>query len=147
MKLLPPWSLAKRQEWAEAHPWLASVYSGLAASLLAVYIAVTKSIAFAVVLAVLIWLSVPLFALSIKRRWGQRPDASDHPRPTVRRLWSRASDRWLSRFMWFYALVAVASVFELIRDEDRGGAAFVLFLSIVAVATTATERRRRRAPP
>ncbi len=146
MDLVPPWSLAKRQEWAEAHPWLASVYGALGGSLPLVYMAVTASDRFALFLLICLWLSVPLLALVIKRRWGQRLDAEAHPRPTLRRLWSRTSDRWLSRFMWFYTALAVVSVFGLLSEEDRGSSAIVLLLSVIVVATARSERRRRSSP-
>jgi hypothetical protein len=87
MDLVPPWSLTKRQQWAEAHPLLASVYAALVGSLVPLYVAVTGSDRFAVFLLICLWLSIPLLAWGIKRRWGQRPDAEDHPRPTLRRPW------------------------------------------------------------
>jgi len=148
MDLVPPWSLTKRQQWAEAHPLLASVYAALVGSLVPLYVAVTGSDRFAVFLLICLWLSIPLLAWGIKRRWGQRPDAEDHPRPTLRRPWSRTSDRWLSRFVWFYMAMGVASLFGLLSDEVRGSSALVLLFSVFVAATTWFERRRRqRASP
>ena len=101
MNALPPWKLAEREEWAEARPWLAGFYFGLLMSLFsAVYpmiIGGTEQLYLAAIVGLASW---PLFAVGVKHRWGQRPDAKAHPPPTYRRRWSRASDTWLSWFMW-----------------------------------------------
>jgi len=93
MNALPPWKLAEREEWAEARPWLAGLYFGLLMSLFsAVYpmiIGGTEQLYLAAIVGLVSW---PLFAVGVKHRWGQRPDAKAHPPPTYRRRWSRASD-------------------------------------------------------
>jgi hypothetical protein len=54
-----------------------------------------------------------LFAVLAKRRFGERADAEDHPLPTYRRPWSRASDRFLTGIMMLGVLGLLATMIKL----------------------------------
>ncbi|MGH9196809.1 MAG: hypothetical protein ACRD1T_13830 [Acidimicrobiia bacterium] len=162
VKWLPPWSLAARGKWAEAHPWLAGFYFGLFFGLFfgllfglfmpilfAGYVAIPKSVRVAVLVGGLTWVvSGPLFALALKRRWFQRLDAENVDVASVlRRPWSRLSDRMLSWYIWIFAFSAIVSVSGLVTGPARVNAAFTLGVSLLILATTWAERRRRRTSP
>ena len=162
MKWLPPWSLAARGKWAEAHPWFAGFYGGLFFGLIwglffglflpilfAGYVAIPMSVRVAVSVGGLTWVvSWPLFALAVKRRWGQRPgDENIDLAAAIRRPWSRLPDRMLPRYIWIFAVIAIVSVFGLVTGPARVGAAFTLSVSLLIMAATWAERRRRRTSP
>lgn len=162
VKRLPPWSLAARGRWAEAHPWLAGFYFGLFFGLFwgllfglylpilfAGYVAIPMSGRVAVLVGGPTWVvSWPLFALAVKRRWFQRPgDENLDLASALRRPWSRLSDRMLSWYIWLFAVSAIVSVFGLVTGPARVGAALTLSVSLLILATTWAERRRRRTSP
>ena len=162
VKWLPPWSFAARGRWAEAHPWLAGFYFGLFFGLFwglsfglflpilfAGYVAIPNSVRLAVLVGGLTWVvSWALFALALKRRWFQRLDAETVDLASVlRRPWSRLSDRILWWYTWLSAFSALVSVFGLVTGPDRVSAAFTLSVFLLILATTWSERRRRRISP
>ena len=55
------------------------------------------------------------FAVGLKHRWGERPDAEDRPFGVFRPL-SRASDRFLFWFQWLGVAGIAGSVAPFIRD-------------------------------
>ena len=151
MNWLPPGSRATRSEWAEARPWLAGCYfatfmSVFAAFLFPLLIDSPASVGFKVLVGLLTWpLSATLFALGLKRRWGQRPEAEASPDPTARRIWSRASDRFLLGFMWLGIGGTVSWAVGLITGVDESWRAAIGIACGVWLATTTwAERRRRR---
>ena len=145
MNVLPPWKLAEREEWAEARPWLAGLYFGLLTS--PVYLMIigdTEQLYLAAVSGLVSW---PLFAVGVRHRWGQRPDAKAHPPPTYRRMWSRASDTWLSWFMWTgIAVVIFTPFFLLTRAVGTADGLIRLIAALYFTLSTWMERRRRRQP-
>lgn len=146
MNVLPSWKLAEREEWAEAHPWLAGLYFGLLMSLFyAVYLIIIGGTDQLYLAALGGLVSGPLFAVAVRHRWGQRPDAKAHPRPTYRRMWTRTSDTFLTWFMWMGIAVVVTTPFFLLTG-DVGTAAGLLGLIAALEITRSTwmERRRRR---
>lgn len=159
---LPPWSFAARGPWAEAHPWLAGFYFGLffglfwglffglfLSILFAGYVAIPRSVRVAFLVGGPTWVvSWPLFALGLKHRWFQRPGHETVDLASaLRRPWSRLSDRMLSWYIWLFAFSAIVSVSGLVTGPARVGAAFTLGLSLLILATTWAERRRRRTSP
>jgi len=155
---LPPWSFAARGRWAEAHPWLAGFYFGLFLGLFfgpflpilfAGYVAIPKSVGVAVWMGGLTWVVCwPLFALALKRRWFQRSGTENIDlAAALRRPWSRLSDRILSWYTWLFAFSTTVSVVGLVTGPARVSAAFTLFVSLLILATTCAERRRRRTSP
>ena len=147
MNARPPWKLAEREEWAEARPWLAGFYFGLLMSLFsAVYpmiIGGTEQLYLAAIVGLASW---PLFAVGVKHRWGQRPDAKDHP-PTYRRRWSRASDTWLSWFMWTGIASVILILFSFLTGTVRTAVGVIgLVAALDITVSTWMERRRRRRP-
>jgi hypothetical protein len=125
MNLVPPWSLAKRQEWARAHPWVAACYF---ATLMSVFLGFAlpvltgspASVRFKVFVAVVAWpVMAILFPVALDCRWGERPDAEASPPPSARRMWSRASDRFLLWWMWLGVVATVGWVVELVTGTYR----------------------------
>jgi hypothetical protein len=89
MDLVPPWSFAKRLEWARAHPWVAacyfatliSVFTGL---VLPILMGSPASVRFKVLVGLVTWpVTAMLFLVGLKRRWGERPDAEAAPPPRL----------------------------------------------------------------
>ena len=148
MNVLPPWKLAKREEWAEARPWLAGLYFGLLMSLFsAVYLMIIGRAEQLYLAALGGLVSGPLFAVGVKHRWGQRPDAKAHPPPTYRRMWSRTSDTWLSWFMWTGIAVVIFTPFFLVTRAVGTAAGLIrLVAALYFTLSTWMERRRRRRP-
>jgi Na+/H+ antiporter NhaD/arsenite permease-like protein len=99
----------------------------------------------AAVLAALGLVTWPLFAMSIKHRWGQRPDAKDRPHPTPRRMLSRSSDRWLSWGLWFGLACIVFTPISLLTGGISVPVALVTLVGAVYLATATWMERRRRA--
>jgi hypothetical protein len=148
MKVLPPWKLAEREEWAETLPWLAGFYVSLLVSLFfAVYptiIGGTEQLYPAALVGLVSW---PLFAVGVKLRWGQRPDAKAHPPPTYRRMWSRMSDTWLSFFMWAGLSVVILTPYFLLTGAIGTADGLIRLIPALYFAlSTWMERRRRRRP-
>jgi hypothetical protein len=148
MNVLPPWKLAEREEWAEARPWLAGLYFGLLMSpFFAVYpmiIGGTEQPYLAALVGLVSW---PLFAIGIRERWGRRPDAKAHPPPTYRRMWSRASDTWLSWFMWTGIAVVISTPFFLVTGAVGTADGLIrLIPALYFTLSTWMERRRRKRP-
>ena len=148
MNVIPPWKLSEREGWAEARPWLAGLYFGLLMSLFfAVYLMInggSEQLYVAVVVGLACW---PLFAVGVKHRWGQRPDAKAHPPPTYRRMWSRMSDTWLSWFMWTGIAVVIFTPFFLLTGAvGTAGGLIRLIPALFFTLSTWMERRRRRRP-
>jgi len=147
MNVLPPWKLSERMEWAEAHPWLAGFYFGLLMS--PVYLIIMGStervyLALAALEGLVSW---PLIAVGVKQRWGQRPDAKDHPPPTYRRLWSRASDAFLSWFMWMGIVGVILTPLSLLAGTVRPALGLIgLVAALYMTRSTSMERSRRSDP-
>jgi hypothetical protein len=148
MNVIPPWKLAEREEWAEARPWLAGFYYGLRMSLVfAVYIIIIGGAEQLYLAALAGLVSWPLFAVGVKHRWGQRPNAKAHPAPTYRRMWSRASDTWLSWFMWLGIAGSFFVPFFLLTGAVGTAAGLIGFIAALDITrSTWMERRRRRRP-
>ncbi len=151
MDLIPPWSFAKRQEWARKHPWVATCYfatlmSVFAGFVLPLLMRSPASLRFKVLVGLVTWVvTALLLSVALKRRWGERPDAEAQPAPSARRMWSRASDRVLLWWMWFGVAVTVAAAVELLTGDDRSPAMVLgLPCGIWWATTTWAERRRRR---
>jgi hypothetical protein len=162
VKWLPPWSFAARGRWAEAHPWFAGFYFGLFFGLFwgllfglflpilfAGYVAIPISIRVAAWVGGPTWvISWPLSALAVKRRWFQRPGTENIDlAAALRRPWTQLSDRMLPWYIWIFAFSTIVSVFGLVTGPARVGAAFTLIVSLLILATTWAERRRRRISP
>jgi hypothetical protein len=148
MNVLPPWKLAERYEWAQARPWLAGFYCGLLMSLFfAVYpviIGGNEQLYLAALVGLVSW---PLFAIGVKERWGQRPNAKAHPAPTYRRMWSRMSDIWLSFFMWAGLSVVILTPYFLLTGAVGTVDGLIRLIPALYFAlSTWMERRRRRRP-
>jgi hypothetical protein len=151
MDLVPPWSFAKRQEWARAHPWVVACYFATLTSVftgfvLPVLMGSPASVRFKVLVGLVTWpVTAMLLVVGLKRRWGERPDAEASPPPSARRIWSRASDRFLLWWMWFGVAATVVSALELVTGADRSWApALAVAFGSWWVTTTWGERRRRR---
>ena len=86
---IPPRSLAARTEWAKAHPWIAATYFGLFfAPFLTVFLWFEhrSTIKFAVIFGLVTWpVMTVLFAVGLKRHWGERPGTESHGSPSLRR--------------------------------------------------------------
>ena len=100
-----------------------------------------------VLLGTVTWLASGLvFALALKRRWLERRGAENYPAPTLRRLWSQPSDRFI-----FWAMVLAVASGLLSIGELMGGTkhpfSTVIGLSVSAWlwGTAFAERRRRQA--
>ena len=142
--ILPPWKLAEREEWAEARPWLAGLYFGLLMFPVYAVIVGGERLYLAALVSLVSW---PLFAVGVKDRWGQRPDAMAHPRPTYRRMWSRMSDTWLSWFMWMGFAIIILTAFALLTGVLGTAAGIIrLIPTLYFTLSTWMERRRRRRP-
>jgi hypothetical protein len=144
MSVLPPWKLAEREEWAEARPLLAGLYFSVLMFPVYAVIAGTGQLYLAALASLVSW---PLFAVGVKDRWGQRPDAKAHPPPTYRRMWSRMSDTWLSFFMWMGIAVVILTPFALLTGAVGTAAGLIrLVPALYFTLGTWMERRRRRRP-
>ena len=142
MSVLPPRKLAEREEWAEARPLLAGFYFGLLMFPVYAVIVGAERLYLAALVSFVSW---PLFAVGVKDRWGQRPDANAHPRPTYRRMWSRMSDTWLSWFMWMGIAVVILTAFALLTGVLGTAAGLIrLIPAFYFTLSTWMERRRRR---
>jgi hypothetical protein len=148
MNVLPPWKLAEREEWAEAHPWLAGLYFGLLMSLFfAVYPIIIGGTAQPYLAAIVGLASWPLCAVGVELRWGQRPDAKAYPPPTYRRMWSRRSDTWLSFFMWAGLSVVILTPYFLLTGAVGTADGLIRLIPALYFAlSTWMERRRRKRP-
>jgi hypothetical protein len=150
MDLVPPLSFAKRQEWTRAHPWVAACYFATLMSVftgfvLPVLIESPASVRFKVLVGLVTWpVAAMLLVVGLKRRWGERPDPEASPPPSARRMWSRASDRFLLWWMWFGVAAAVVSAVELVTGADRSWALVLAGACGIWGATTMWAERRRR---
>ena len=147
VRWLPHGSLAERQAWAEDRPWLAACYFGFGiAVLFGVAVGVRFGVGVGVLLAVVCWPSAGVFfALAVKYRGVERPNASAFAAPTIFRLWSRASDR----LIFWMMLVGMASgavwAGELVGHSTNLVVGVVGLGAAVWLAATAfSERARRR---
>jgi hypothetical protein len=147
----PPKSLAEQHEWAKAHPWLAGCEFGVMCFVLVVVLGLEKTTLWrsifvgAVVSAVAALSWVALVRFGTKRQWGEHPNADALPPPTVKRMWSRASDRYLWWTMILSALVFVVSAAGLATNSGHPATALVgLVAATWFVVTAWLERRRRR---
>lgn len=126
---------------------LSGFYFGLWMALgFGAYVAVRSGIELGFLVGGAIWAAAwPMFAIMTKRRWGLRPDIDDAATPTVRRPFSQASDRWLSLFMWIFAVGAVVLAVGLALGANRTvlGGFVPLVLDILFLWNTWTERRHR----
>jgi hypothetical protein len=134
-------------KWAGAHPWLAGCYFGLFLSaFLAVPVMIRASVWRGALLGIVTWSVVAvLFALGLKRRWGQRSGAEIYPAPTARRIWSRTSDRFLLGGVVLGIASALASAVGLLTGSDSPLVALLgLGASGWLAGPTWVERKRRR---
>ena len=94
----------------------------------------------------IMWPAMTLFAVAAhKHRIGEQPDAEEYPAPTLRRVWSRTSDRMLLWLMLAFIASAVAWLDEVLGGSGNAVAAVFWFgASVLAVASAVTERRMRR---
>ena len=152
MRWIPPRSLGDRTLWAEEHPWIAGCYFGL---MLTVFISAFEMIRTRASIWLVLAIGVPTwvfawvpFSLMVKRRFGQRPHAEQHPTPTWRRPWTRASDRVLSLLILMGLLGVLAWLGGLItRTENPFLAGLVLVSGTWFLGTAWVERQRRRREP
>jgi hypothetical protein len=151
MDLVPPWSFAKRQEWARAHPWVVACYFATLTSVftgfvLPVLMGSPASVRFKGLVALVTWpVAAMLLFVGLKRQWGVRPDAEAQPPPSARRMWSRASDRFLLWWMWLGVAATVVWAVELVTGADLSWPMVLGVLCGIWLATTTwAERRRRR---
>jgi hypothetical protein len=140
MDLIPPWSRAKRLEWVRAHPWVAGYYFATLMSatfVLPVQIASPSSLRHKVLVGLVAWpMMATLFAIGVKRRWGERPDAEAQPPPSARRMWSLASGRFL---LWFMRLGVAGTgvlVVGFVAGVDRSWAVVLGVPCGIWLATT-----------
>jgi hypothetical protein len=141
---LPLWRLAEREEWIEARPWLAGLYFGLLMFPVYAVIVGTERLYLAAPVSLVSW---PLFAVGVKDRWGQRPDATAHPPPTYRRMWSRMSDTWLSWFMWMGIAIVILTAVALLTGAVGTVAGLIrLIPAFYFTLSIWIERRRRQRP-
>ncbi len=120
------------------------VYAGLLFAVgFAVYVTVRTGAGLGVLVGVAGWLTFWLLsALALKRRWGERPDAEDYPLPTLRRMWSRTTDRLLSQLMWVSVAAAFVLAVGLVTRSDRTlSTVFALAVSIGFAGTAWAERK------
>jgi hypothetical protein len=148
MSWLPPGSLAAREEWSRTHPWIAGCYFGFFLSaVFAVLIAVAGRLRFGLILGAFMWpLGAVLFALLAKHRVGERADADDHPWPTYRRPWSRASDRFLTGIVTLGVLGVLASIIKLALPGRSFGDIAGLVPGALLIVLARAERKLRDDP-
>lgn len=146
----PPRSLAERQEWSKAHPWIAACWFGVSFFPILVVVGLERttlwrSIVVGVfVSAVAALLFAPLLKFATKRHWGEHPNATTLPPPTFKRMWSRASDRFLWWAMILGALAVLVSATDLATNSDHLARALIgLIAASWWVATSWLERRQR----
>ncbi len=142
MSWLPPRSFAARAEWSRTHPWLAGCYFGFVMSALSALVFAVRGapwfgLTFGLVMGPLTAL---LFAILAKRRFGERADADEQPPPTLRRMWSRASDRFLGGMMTLGVLGGMGSIIALALP----GRSTMDVVGLVAGAWLATSTRAER---
>jgi hypothetical protein len=148
MSWLPPRTIGARAEWSNAHPWLAGCYFGLVMSgFWALAFALHGDALLGLVFGLIA--SPPtalLFAFLAKRRFGERPDADQQPLPTRRRIWSRASDRFLTGMLIFGVVSATVSIVSLAIPSRTFSDLLGAFGGAWLATTAAAERRVRRRP-
>lgn len=89
-------------------------------------------------------LFAPWLKFATKRHWGEHPNAAALPPPTFKRVWSRASDRFLWWAMILGGLAAFVSATDLATNSDHLARALVgLVAASWFVATAWLERRWR----
>ena len=134
-----------RTKWASEHPWLASAYYGFLMSATFGLLASRRDARMGVISFIVLWPAVTLFAAAAhKHRFGERPDAETHPAPSLRRIWSRGSDRVLFWLMLACIASAVAWLSEVLAGSGNAIVAVFWFgVSVLAVVSLATERRLR----
>jgi hypothetical protein len=84
-----------------------------------------------------------LFAILVRRRFGERPDADQQPTPTFRRLWSRASDRFLTWTVTFGCIGGAIAAVRLALPGRSVGELFTLLCAAFFLASAGQERRLR----
>jgi hypothetical protein len=150
MEWRPPRSIAERQEWAKAHPWLVGCWFGVTFFAFSVVLGLEKTtlwrsiVGGALVSVVAALLFVPLFKLGSKRRWGEHTNAEALPPPTWTRMWSRTSDRFLRWTLVLSSLAFLVSAADVASGTDHAARASIALLAGTwLVVTTWLERRRR----
>jgi hypothetical protein len=113
----------------------------------ALLFAVRRAPWFGFTFGLVMWpLTALAFAILAKRRFGERPDADEQPLPTFRRVWSRASDRFLGVMMALGVLGGLGSTIGLALP----GRSILDVVGLVAGAwlatSTRTERKLRQGP-
>jgi len=161
MKLLPPWHLHERRDWARQHPWCAGICWGLVTGALFTVLALASGVPGSVApLIIGFWLvgGVGFGAFmrwSVRRGWGERREAGPLPEPSASRPWVRSSDRALATTFWIAAVGGFSLLLFLAIDVVSGeltvvGIVFrvLLILSSTLIVKTAgherNERRRER---
>src|SRR5205823_6255149 len=141
-------SFAARAEWSRTHPWLAGCYFGFVMSaLFASVFAVRGAPWFGLTFGLVAWpLNALLYAILAKRRFGERPDADEQPLPTLRRMWSRASDRFLGWMMALGVLSGLGSIVALAFPGRSIMDVIGLVGGIWMAASTRAERKLRQGP-
>jgi hypothetical protein len=115
-------------------------------------VAVLSSIELGVRVGVAVWaIGWPMMGLTIKHRWGLRPDFEVATRFSLHQLMAQVSDRWVSLGMWFFGFSVVVLTFDLVTGMgkvtgfgDFLGGFLPLGLDILFVWAFWSEHRRRR---
>lgn len=145
-KWLPPRDLGARTVWAAEHPWLAGGSFGLfMAVFFGAVLAVGGGVEVGLLWGLVMWPATALlFALLEKRRFGQRPDADAHPLPTTRRIWSRASDRYLFWMVTLGVAGGGASIADLVVRSGKSISGWAGVVAAVWLVTSMRSERRLR---
>jgi hypothetical protein len=102
---------------------------------------IVVGIVFAAVAALLFGL---LLKFGTKRHWGERPNAERFQPPTFKRVWSRASDRFVRWAMILGGVAFLVSAIDVATNSDHVATASIgLIAASWWVATAVLERRRR----
>jgi hypothetical protein len=152
MPWLPPKSLPEREKWAKAQPWIAGIYFGLlfwAVFPLLALLDSRMSLKSAYLFGLAMWpVTVVLFAVGLKHRWGVRadaPSAATGKWKFWREPWRSASDRFLFWFQWLGIAGIAASIGEFFGAKVHPARAAVgLGCACWVACTTWLERRRRK---
>jgi hypothetical protein len=148
---LPPRSVGERFEWSRAHPSLAGFYVGFAVGMTSFVLFVGRggSWTVGIGLGLVVWFGTGSVAVVIGQnrfglhRFGERPDAEQQSMPTYRRMWSRASDRFLFWMMMIGIAGTVASVIGLVGSGRSVSDVITLLCGLWLGSSTALERRTR----
>jgi hypothetical protein len=97
-----------------------------------------------VVAALAALLFAPLFKLAIKRHWGEHANAERLPPPTFKRVWSRASDRFLWWAMILGGVAFLVSAIDVATNSDHFATALIGLIAAAWIVATAWLERRWR---